>query len=168
MFVVPVHPEVPDALHEREAYRSPFCLSAPGPAALAHNCGVELQSVALDEAEAKFARVVMGTLLASLAVDTVVTGSVTDPLGSLPNMLHGLPMSTGPRYSATAVLVRLWVVFPIAQPKKFLTRAVTLTRSSEALLAVAGVTLTCLSGSALDGSWVKPLRLATSRACVVA
>ena len=102
---------------------------------------MELQFVVLDEADAKLARVVIGKLFESLAVATVVTGFVTAPFGSLPNMLQGLPMSTGPRYSATAVRVMVSVLLPIAHPKKFRTVAVTLTRSSEALFPAAGVTV---------------------------
>ncbi len=75
---VPVQPELFRVQPVVENW-SPFCLSVPGPAIVAQKSGVEVHGA------------------------VAIFASPLPLLGSLAKTLHGLPISTGPRYSPTAL-----------------------------------------------------------------
>src|SRR4051794_31596011 len=62
--------------------------------------------------------------------------------GSLPNVLHGLPIGTGPAKSATAVRVIVVCGMPKRPPKKLSTVFETVTRRRVGVPSMAGVTVT--------------------------
>ncbi len=73
-------------------YWSPLCLLVSGPATAPQNCGLEVHCAPPGGATITL---VLGPRIGSVASDTA-------PGGSLPKVLHGLPIGAGPLKSAVA------------------------------------------------------------------